>query len=151
MLEMFYKEFIDLKDAVAKPEKINHKFTVLNNSFKLYDNLTKEYKKDYDREPKYDKNNNCKQKYGPKDLRNLKYQYVKLLHELKQLMELKQLQPDKIPKHVWVKLSNKDYISSIKDATNNLDDNNYRTIMNRHTYDLRNSEKRFFGNNFQKN
>ena len=117
MLEMFYKEFIDLKDVVAKPEKINHKFTVLNNSFKLYDNLTKEFKKDHDRDPKYDKNNNCKQKYDPKDLRNLKYQYVKLLPDLKQLMDLKQLQLDKIPKHIWVKLSNKDCILSIKDVT----------------------------------
>ena len=41
-LEMFYQDFIDLKNVDTKPENINHRFTVLNNASKLYDNLTKE-------------------------------------------------------------------------------------------------------------
>ena len=63
---MFYKDFTDLKDVDIKPEDINHTFTVLNNALKLYDDMTTEYKKVFEREPKDDKNKDWKQKYDPK-------------------------------------------------------------------------------------
>ena len=77
MLEMFYIQFINLKFLDAEPENLNHKFTVLNNASKLYDDLIKEYKKVYENEHK-DDNNNCKRKYDPKSLKNSEYQPVKL-------------------------------------------------------------------------
>ena len=41
------------------------KFVVINEISKLYDNLIKEYKKDYEREPKDDKTGAWKRKYNP--------------------------------------------------------------------------------------
>ena len=135
---MFYRDFIDLKDVDAKPENINHKFTVLNNVSKLYNDLTKEYKHFYEREPKDDKNNNWKQKCDPKNLKDLEYQPVK--SNIKSLpdedksdqlqLKLKQVQPNKVQKPLWVELSNE-----------NLDDDNYETTVNNHRYDLRNAGK----------
>ena len=81
-LEMFYKELIDLKSLNARTtENMKHKSTVLNNVSELYDDLIKEYKAVYEREPKYDKYDSWKQKYDFKDLRNLDYQPVKLKTE----------------------------------------------------------------------
>ena len=78
-LETFYKELIDLKSLNARTtENMKHKSTVLNNVSELYDDLIKEYKAVYEREPKYD---SWKQKYDFKDLRNLDYQPVKLKTE----------------------------------------------------------------------
>ena len=135
---MFYRDFTDLKDVDAKPENINHKFTVFNNASELDDDLTKEYKHFYERGPKDDKNNNWKQKYDPKNLKDLEYQTVK--SNIKSLpdedksdqlqLKLKQVQPHKVQKPLWVELSNE-----------NLDDDNYETTVNNHRYDLRNAEK----------
>ena len=81
-LETFYKELIDLKSLNARTtENMKHKSTVLNNVSELYDDLIKEYKAVYEREPKYDKYDSLKQKYDFKDLRNLDYQPVKLKTE----------------------------------------------------------------------
>ena len=81
-LETFYKELIDLKSLDARTtENMKHKSTVLNNVSELYDDLIKEYKAVYEREPKYDKYDSWKQKYDFKDLRNLDYQPVKLKTE----------------------------------------------------------------------
>lgn len=81
-LETFYKELIDLKSLNARTtENMKHKSTVLNNVSELYDDLIKEYKAVYEREPKYDKYDSWKQKYDFKDLRNLDYQPVKLKTE----------------------------------------------------------------------
>ena len=81
-LETFYKELIDLKSLNARTtENMKHKSTVLNNASELYDDLIKEYKAVYEREPKYDKYDSWKQKYDFKDLRNLDYQPVKLKTE----------------------------------------------------------------------
>ena len=81
-LETLYKELIDLKSLNARTtENMKHKSTVLNNVSELYDDLIKEYKAVYEREPKYDKYDSWKQKYDFKDLRNLDYQPVKLKTE----------------------------------------------------------------------
>lgn len=81
-LEAFYKEFIDLKSLnVRTTENMKHKSTVLNNVSELYDDLIKEYKVVYEREPKYDKYDSWKQKYDFKNLRNLDYQPLKLKTE----------------------------------------------------------------------
>ena len=77
-LEMFYRELIGLKFLNTKPESFNHKFTVLNNASKLYNDLIIKYKNVYEKDPKDDKNNNWKQKYDSKNLKNLDYQPVKL-------------------------------------------------------------------------
>ena len=48
-LEKFYKDFIDLMDADADPENIDHKLAI-------NDKLIKEYEKLYERESKDNKN-----------------------------------------------------------------------------------------------
>ena len=59
------KDFTILMDVDAEAENIDHKFAVINEISKLYDNLIKEYKKDYEREPKDDKADAWKRKYNP--------------------------------------------------------------------------------------
>ena len=59
------KDFTILMDVDAEAENIDHKFAVINEISKLYDNLIKEYKKDYEREPKDDKTDAWKRKYNP--------------------------------------------------------------------------------------
>ena len=51
---------------------------VLNNAFNLYNELIKEYNKNYGRVPKDDKSDSWKQNYDPKKFRDLDYQPVKL-------------------------------------------------------------------------
>ena len=149
-LEILYKDFINLKNVDAKPENISHKFIGSNNASTFCGDLTKEYKNVYERDPKDDKNNNWKQKYDRKNLKNLEYQSVKSnvkplserdKSDLKQLMQLKQLRPYKIQKPLWVELPNKDFSSLIKDVANSLDDDNYKTTVNNHWYYLKNAEK----------
>ena len=78
-LKMFYRDFTSLKFLKAKKERVNHKSTVLNNVSNLYNSeLTLEYKKAYEREPKDDKSYDWKQKYSDKNLKALDYQPVKL-------------------------------------------------------------------------
>ena len=55
MIKSCYKDFFNLISLDAEPKTINQKLTVLNEVSKLYDNLIKEYKKVYEREPKNDK------------------------------------------------------------------------------------------------
>ena len=77
-LEIFYKEFIGLKFLDAKPGKLNHTFTVLNNASTLYNKeLILKYKKAYEREPKDDKSYDWKKKFNPKK----RFQTINLLNE----------------------------------------------------------------------
>ena len=61
-IEKCYKDFITLTDVDAEPENIEHKLVVLNKVSKLYDDLIKEFKNIYEREPKNDKSDSWKQK-----------------------------------------------------------------------------------------
>ena len=67
-LEEIYKELISLIFLDAKSEKIDHRFTALNNA---------SYKKVYESEPKDKKDNDWKKKYDPKSLKTLEYKPVK--------------------------------------------------------------------------
>ena len=49
--------------------------------------------------------------------------------DLKQTMQLKQLQLNEIQKPLWIKLLKEDFSSLIKDFANNLDDENYKTTV----------------------
>ena len=51
-------------DVDAEVENIDHKFVVINEISKFYDNLIKEYKKDYERELKDDKTDAWKRKHN---------------------------------------------------------------------------------------
>ena len=62
IIEKCYEDFISLTDADAEPENIEHKLVVLNKASKLYDDLIKEFKNIYEREPKNDKSDSWKQK-----------------------------------------------------------------------------------------
>ena len=70
--------FVSLKKLDAEEENILKKFDVLNNAFNLYNELMKEYNKNYGRVPKDDKSDSWKQNYDPKKFRDLDYQPVKL-------------------------------------------------------------------------
>ena len=70
--------FVSLKNLDAEEENILKKFDVLNNAFNLYNELIKEYNKNYGRVPKDDKSDSWKQNFDPKKFRDLDYQPVKL-------------------------------------------------------------------------
>ena len=55
-------------------------------------------------------------------------------------MQLKQLKLNKIPKLFWIKLTEKDFDSLIKYVVNNLDKEDYKTIVSDKKYDLKNAE-----------
>ena len=144
-LEMFYRQFISLKSLeVRTKENTNHKSVVLNNALNEYDKLIKEYKKIYERESNNDKSCGWKQKYNPKNLKALDYQPAELetksladgnRSDLKQPTPLKQLKLDEISKPLWINLSTKNFNSLIKDAVDNLDNEDYNR-----RYDLKNAE-----------
>ena len=58
------KDFTIFMDVDAEVENIDHKFVVINEISKFYDNLIKEYKKDYERELKDDKTDAWKRKHN---------------------------------------------------------------------------------------
>ena len=70
--------FVSLKKLDAEEENILKKFDVLNNAFNLYNELIKEYNKNYGRVPKDDKSDSWKQNYDPK---NLETQTINLLNQ----------------------------------------------------------------------
>ena len=150
-LEMVYKDFTSLKFLDAEPEKLNHKFTVLNNASTLYNNeLILEYKKVHEKEPKDDKSCSLKQKYSPKNSKALDYQPVKLETEslsdesrsnLKQPTQLKQLGLNEISKPLLIKLPRGNSNSLINNAINNLDNGKCKTTVGGNKYDLKNAEK----------
>ena len=55
--------------------------------------------------------------------------------------QLEQIDLNEITKPLWIKLSRKDFISVIKDVVNNLDNKNYRTVINNNKYNLKNAEE----------
>ena len=124
---------------------------MLNNASNLYNNeLTLEYKKAYEREPKDDKSYGWEQKYSPNNLKALNYQSVRLETKplsddnrsgVKQLTQVKLLKLNEISKPLWIKLTRKDFYSLIKDVVNNLDNEHYKTIASGKKYDLKNAEK----------
>ena len=123
---------------------------MLNDASNLYNNeLTLEYKKAYEREPKDDKSYGWEQKYSPNNLKALNYQSVRLETkplsddnrlDVKQLTQVKLLKLNEISKPLWIKLTRKDFDSLIKDVVNNLD-NELTTIVSGKKYDLKNAEK----------
>ena len=60
--------------------------------------------------------------------------------DIKQTMQLKQPKLNKIPKLFWIKLTEKDFDSLIKYVVNNLDKEDYKTIVSDKKYDLKNAE-----------
>ena len=55
-------------------------------------------------------------------------------------LTLKHLNLNEISKSLWIKISKNDFISLIKDVTNNLDDKSYQTTADKRKYDLNNVE-----------
>ena len=150
MVEKCYKDFISLMDVDAEPENIEHKLVVLNKLSKLCDDLIKEYKKNYERESKNDKNDSWKQKYDPQTLKALDYLSVKLetislsdedRSDIKQPTQLKQLNLNEKSKPLWINLSREDFNLLIKDVPDNLDNKNYKTNADGRIYGLKNAKK----------
>ena len=59
----------------------------------------------------------------------------------KEPTQLKQIDLNEITKPLGIKLSRGDFISLIKDVVNNLDNKNYRTVINNNKYDVNNAEQ----------
>ena len=55
-------------------------------------------------------------------------------------LTLKHLNLNEMWKPLWIKISKNDFISLIKDVTNNLDDKNYQTTADKRKYDFKNVE-----------
>ena len=150
MVEKCHKDFISLMDVDDEPENIEHKLVVLNKLSKLFDDLIKEYKKNYDKESKNDKNDSWKQKYDPQTFKALDYLSVKLgtkslsdedRSDIKQPTQLKQLNLNEKSKPLWINLSREDFNLLIKDVADNLDNKNYKTNADGRIYGLKNAKK----------
>ena len=86
------------------------------------------------------KSNSWKQQYDSKNFRALNCQPVKLKAELlsdedrpdiKQPMQLKQLNLNEISKPLWIEIPRNDFISLIKDVCDNLDNKDFQTTVNK--------------------
>ena len=137
----FYKDFISSKSLEVKTKKnTDHKFVVLGNATNEYNKFIKEYKKVYKREPKDDKSNGWEQKYDPKNLKALDYQPVKIETKLfsdENKADIKQ----PMYKALWFKINKKEAEELTGDIYNNQDNNNFKIIINKKTYDLKNAKK----------
>ena len=90
--------------------------------------MIKEYKQVYERESKNDKSDSWKHKFDPQNLKPLDYQSVKLERkslpdedrsDIKQPMQLKQLNLNEVSKPLWINLSREDFNSLTKDVADN--------------------------------
>ena len=110
-------------DFDAEPENIEHKLVVLNTVSNLYGDLIKEYKQLYERESKNDKSDSWKNKFDPLDYQSVKLERKSLPDEdrsdIKQPMQLKQLNLNEISKPLWINLSREDFNTSLKDVAGN--------------------------------
>ena len=61
--------------------------------------------------------------------------------DTKEPTQLKQINLNEIIKPLWIKLSRKDFLSSVKDVVNNLENKNYQTMIRNNRYDLTNVEQ----------
>ena len=141
------KKIIALKDVDVEPENFKHKLVELNKVSKLYDDLIKKYKKDYEIESRNDKTDAWKQKYAPRNVKPIDYQTDKLKTESLSnegksgINQPMQLNLNEISEPLWIKITKNDFISLIKDGANNLDDKGYKSRANNVDYDLKNAEK----------
>ena len=123
IIEKCYKDFISLMDVDAEQENIEHKLVVLNTVSNLYGDLIKEYKQLYERESKNDKSDSWKNKFDPLDYQSVKLERKSLPDEdrsdIKQPMQLKQLNLNEISKPLWINLSREDFNTSLKDVADN--------------------------------
>ena len=145
--------FVSLKNLDVEEENILKKFDVLNNAFNLYNELIKEYNKNYRRVPKDDKSDSWKQNYDPKKFRD--YQPVKLETKsmvdenessIKQPTQLKQLDLNEMSKPLCIDLFGKDFDWLIKDVNDNLDNKKYKTKVGNIDYNLKNAKNSFVKN-----
>ena len=60
--------------------------------------------------------------------------------DIKQSTQLEQLKLNEISKPLWMSLPRNDYNSLIKDVVDNLDNEDYKTIVNGYRCDLKNAE-----------
>ena len=99
-------------------------------------------------------------KIWPKRFRALNYQPVELKTELlsdedrshiKEPIQLKQLNLKEISKQLWIEIPRNDFISLIKDVADNLGNKDFETTVNKRKYNLKNAQKKFAENNYQKN
>ena len=123
IIEKCYKDFISLMDVDAEQENIEHKLVVLNTVSNLYGDLIKEYKQLYERESKNDKSDSWKNKFDPLDYQSVKLERKSLPDEdrsdIKQPMQLKQVNLNEISKPLWINLSREDFNSSLKYVADN--------------------------------
>ena len=75
----------------------------------MYNELIRKYKKLYEKEPKLDKNDAWKQKYNPKEIKNINYQPIKLETELMTDEDESGIKQATKSKPLWIDLSRKDF------------------------------------------
>ena len=102
--------------------------------------MIKEYKKVYKREPKDDKSDGWKQKDDPKNLKALDYQSVKI--EAKPLPD-ENNSDIKQPMHkpLWFEINRNEFEELTGGIYNNQDNNDFKVMINKRTYDLKNARK----------
>ena len=134
----FYKllnPFINTHKAIITETK-DRKDKIMNHVKPPYANYFDASKKNYDNKELTDED---KKKYGYKQLEIIynKDQRPKLTE--KEKTETKKT--DEIQKPLWVKINRNDFNSLIQDVYNNLNNNEFKTTVDKKTYDLKNAKK----------
>ena len=106
--------------------------------------MVKEYKKVYERELKGDKSDVWKQKYAPKNLKDLEYQPVKLgtesLSDEDRLDIEKPMQLDKMNKPLWFEINKSEFAKLTREIDNNQNNKDFKIIINKKPYHLKNAK-----------
>ena len=107
--------------------------------------MVKEYKNVYERELKGDKSDVWKQKYAPKNLKDLQYQPVKLGTESlsdEDRLDIEQpMQLDEMNKPLWFEINKSEFAELTRDMDNNQDNNDFKIVIKEWSFDLKNTKK----------
>ena len=121
-----YNAFISIHKAITDETK-DRKNRILSYVKPLYNNYLYVNKKNYDNK-----------KLTDKDKREYDYKQFEIIDNRDQGLE--STKTDEIQKLSWVKLSKNDFNSLIKDVYNNLNNNEFKTAVDKKTYDLKNAK-----------
>ena len=133
----FYTLLSDFKNH--KPitaETKNSKNRILNNIKQLYDKYFDAYKKNYGSEKVKNKEK------GGRDYKRFKIIYNKGQEPKSTKKEKAETKnPDEMQKPLWIKSTKNAFDSLTEDVYNNLNNNKFKTTVNKKAYDLKNAKK----------
>ena len=126
----FLNLFIKIHEAITTETKIR-KERIMKNVNQLYDKYFDTYKKNFDNE-----------KVKDEEKRGRDYKQFKIIDKKKQKSEwTKEKTKREIQKPLWFGINRKEFEELTGDIYNNQDNNDFKIIIKKRTYDLKNAKK----------